>query len=244
MKRQLTYGSLFSGIGGFDLGFDRAGMRCLWQCEVDPYAIRVLEKHWPKVKRYGDITKVNWEKVERPDVLCGGDPCQANSAAGKSSKPSLGSEFIRAVDGLRPRVVVRENPSHVRQDAPWPWWRFRRALRELGYAVLPFRLRACCFGAGHRRDRLFVLGCLPDSDRVGLERGPRHSRKISPIQFTRLVEKKDWFALYADCIFRSRAGLPGYVDQVRCLGNAIVPQVAEWIGMRIVEHFGRVKGTT
>lgn len=68
----LTYGSLFSGIGGFDLGFDRAGMRCLWQCEIDPYARRVLEKHWPGVRRYGDIREIDWSGVERPDVLCGG----------------------------------------------------------------------------------------------------------------------------------------------------------------------------
>jgi DNA (cytosine-5)-methyltransferase 1 len=74
----LTFGSLFAGIGGFDLGFERAGMVCRWQIEVDVYCRRVLAKHWPDVRRYEDIRYVGAE-LERVDVICGGDPCQANS---------------------------------------------------------------------------------------------------------------------------------------------------------------------
>ena len=71
----LTFGSLFAGIGGLDLGLERAGLQCRWQVEIDPYAVRVLQKHWPDVPKYPDIREVGCE-LERVDVICGGFPCQ------------------------------------------------------------------------------------------------------------------------------------------------------------------------
>ena len=72
----LTFGSLFAGIGGFDLGFERAGMVCKWQVEIDDYANRVLAKHWPDVHRERDIRECGVHNLERVDVICGGFPCQ------------------------------------------------------------------------------------------------------------------------------------------------------------------------
>ena len=71
---ELTHGSLFSGIGGFDLGFERAGFKTVWQVEIDDYATKVLEKHWPNVRRYRDITTIDWRTVSIPTVLTGGLP--------------------------------------------------------------------------------------------------------------------------------------------------------------------------
>ena len=70
----MTFGSLFSGIGGLDLGLERAGMTCRWQVENDSYCNKVLEKHWPEVKRYSNIKEVNWRQVEPVDLVCGGFP--------------------------------------------------------------------------------------------------------------------------------------------------------------------------
>ena len=72
----LTFGSLFAGIGGMDLGLERAGMRCLWQVEIDPYASQVLAKHWPDVARHGDVRSVGAHCLQPVDVICGGFPCQ------------------------------------------------------------------------------------------------------------------------------------------------------------------------
>lgn len=244
----LTFGSLFAGIGGFDLGFERAGMLCKWQVEIDQFCRKVLAKHWPDVKRFEDVREVGRHNLEPVDVVCGGDPCQENSAArttDNTTSPSLGDQFIRVVEELMPGIVVRENPSHVRADAPWPWQRFRSELRRLGYAVLPIRLRACCFGFDHRRDRLFLLGeKIRDA---GSQRRKRYQQgtRIFVAEKTPLsiygnadagtgpvVESVDWRLPGTNGI---SVGLAR--RHVHAIGNAVVPQVAEWIGKRIIAAY-------
>ena len=80
-KRPWRFGSVFSGIGGIDLGLERAGMQCCWQIEISPFCMKVLTRHWPKVKRYGDIREVNGHELEPVDLVCGGFPCQDISLA-------------------------------------------------------------------------------------------------------------------------------------------------------------------
>ena len=280
----LTVGSLFAGIGGFDLGLERTGgFKTAWQVEIDEYATRVLEKHWPDVRRWGDVRtfpppawvlcpdgdnficswhgghahdcecpdletwdsewRLNPYEQAHPgwkcDIITSGDPCLENSAArvgNRTTQPSLGGEFVRVVAAIRPRLVLRENPAKVRKDAPWPWWRVRSELESLGYACVPFRLRACCVGADHQRERLFLFGEDANSFCHGLERredGAKGRRK--PIVPARLVQAENGIDLSAPRGMRSRAGFPDYVDRVRCVGNAVVPQVAQWIGERILE---------
>src|SRR5690554_2041171 len=102
----LTVGSLFSGIGGLDLGLERAGMTVAWQSEIDPYCVRVLAKHWPDVPNLGDITNIDWRNVEPVDLICGGYPCQPFSLAsirrGESGPRHLWPRFADALRVVRP----------------------------------------------------------------------------------------------------------------------------------------------
>lgn len=233
----VTFGSLFAGIGGFDLGFERAGMFCKWQVEIDRYANRVLSKRWPNVRRWGDVHQWPQSDTEYVDVICGGDPCQENSNARQGigcESPSLGGEFIRIVDAMRPRFVVRENPSVVRADAPWPWFRFRGELESIGYVVMPFRLRACCLGLDHRRDRLLLLAELPNAMQAGsqgdvFEKVERQTGGKGRRDTTR---QAGWDATPRICGVSD--GIPNRMDRLRGLGNAVPPAMAEWIGRRIV----------
>jgi len=158
----LTVGSLFAGIGGIDLGLERAGMQVEWQVENDPYCIRVLEKHWPSVKRYGDVRGVRWSKVEPVDLICGGFPCQPVSVAGsrKGDKDErwLWPEFLRAIREIRPKYALVENvPGLLSIDDG----RLARGvfgdLAELGYDAEWNIISASDVGAPHLRKRIFIV---------------------------------------------------------------------------------------
>ena len=174
----LTVGSLFSGIGGFDLGLERAGMKVIWQSEIDTFASRVLKKHWPDVPNLGDITKVDWSKVERPDVICGGYPCQPFSTAGKRGGANdprhLWPAMHNAIRVLRPRYALMEN---VRGHLSLGFNRVLGDLAEIGYDAEWQVIPAAAVGAPHKRDRVFIVAYPKskfsngsnDNARVGLE---------------------------------------------------------------------------
>jgi len=223
-----------------DLGLERAGMTCRWQVENNGYCQRILELRFPDVeRRWGDVRTFNPGCPWRVDLVCGGDPCQENSNARpshhQSLQPSLGHEFIRVLEMLRPRYVLRENPSVVRADAPWPWHRFRSELERLGYAVLPFRLRACCFGAPHRRDRLFLLAELADANSLRWTEGKRtESRKTTIIhKASSEPERCTWWEA-EPAVQRVASRVPDRMERLRGIGNSVPPPMAEWIGRLIV----------
>lgn len=114
----ITYGSLFAGAGGFDLGFDKAGMECRWQVEWDQNCQKLLKQRWPRAKHYGDITSIRSGELERVDVVCGGSPCQGLSVAGlreglADGRSGLFHQMVRVCKDQRRRggagVVVWEN---------------------------------------------------------------------------------------------------------------------------------------
>jgi DNA (cytosine-5)-methyltransferase 1 len=161
---------LFSGIGGFALGLERAGHRTVAFCEIDPYCQRVLKKNWPDVPCYGDIRALTAARLADDgivaDAICGGFPCQDISVAGKGAgiegeRSGLWSEYRRLVGELRPRIVVVENVtallgrglSTVLGD-----------LAALGYDAEWHCIPAAAVGAPHRRDRVWIIA-NPDSAR-------------------------------------------------------------------------------
>jgi len=154
----LTVGSLFSGIGGLDLGLERAGMEVIWQSEIDPYACKVLSKHWPAVVNHGDIKTINWGDIVRPDVLCGGYPCQPFSTAGKRNgedDPRHLWPWVReAISELRPKYAIMEN---VRGHLTMGFDKVLADLATIGYDAQWQIVSAASVGAPHRRDRLIFV---------------------------------------------------------------------------------------
>lgn len=168
----LTFGSLFAGIGGLDLGLERAGMVCKWQVEIDEYFQRVLAKHWPAVPRLRDVRDVFVSTVETVDLICGGFPCQPVSVAGKrkgSSDPRwLWPEFARVVDELRPRWVLLENVPGLLTGANGEGAEVVTDLAAMGYDAEWGCVSASAFGAPYRRSRWF---CIAHDDGYGFAWG-------------------------------------------------------------------------
>lgn len=155
----MTHASWFSGIGGFDLGFDLAGIETVSQCENNEFCRKVLETHWPGVKRPHDIRECDGRDYPA-NVYSGGDPCQRDSAASighKATATAWGGEFIRVIAEGKPTWVIRENPTRIRTDALWPPARFAACLEELGYTCLLCDMQ-CAALTGFSRKRNFVLG--------------------------------------------------------------------------------------
>lgn len=156
---QITFGSLFAGIGGIDLGFERAGMACKWQVEIDPYAQRVLAKHWPDVRRHDDVRTWPQPDTERVDVIAGGFPCQDISYAGKGAglageRSGLFYEVARIVREMGPRVVVLENVAALLTRGMGD---VLGTLASLGYDAEWHCIPAAAVGAPHIRDRVFLI---------------------------------------------------------------------------------------
>jgi DNA (cytosine-5)-methyltransferase 1 len=154
----LTVGSLFSGIGGLDLGLERAGMNVIWQSEIDPYGCRVLKKHWPEVVNHGNIKEINWGDVVRPDIICGGYPCQPFSTAGKrngTDDPRHLWPWVReAISELRPKYAILEN---VRGHVSFGLNVVLGEMASIGYDAEWNIVSAASIGAPHRRDRVFIV---------------------------------------------------------------------------------------
>jgi DNA (cytosine-5)-methyltransferase 1 len=152
------FGSLFTGIAGMDKGLEDAGWECTWQVEIDPYCTAVLEKHWPRVPRFGDITEVDFDEVPAVDLLAGGFPCQPVSYAGKGKAQAdhrwLWPEFARAIRALRPRFVLVENVPGLRGRGLDT---VLGDLTTLGYDAEWHCIPASALGAPHRRDRIWIV---------------------------------------------------------------------------------------
>ena len=270
----LTVGSLFSGIGGIDLGLERSGMTVKWHSEIDPYACRVLKKHWPTVLNLGNIKEINWKEVERVDLIAGGYPCQPFSTAGKrqgeKDERHLWPYFLRAISELRPRYALLEN---VRGHLSMGFDRVLGDLAEIGYDAEWQIVSAASVGAPHRRDRIICVA-YPNNTGSGTphgymeQNGPQIKQERQSInswhgtsrcgsnvaypngrrceQCQPETKSFSWLSCSSkrglECwwetepdVGRVAHGIPSRVDRLRGLGNAVVPQVAEYVGRLIME---------
>ena len=223
---------LFSGIGGFSLGLERAGMRTVAFCEIDPHARAVLNKHWPDVPVFTDVSTLSkGDLSEQIDVLAGGFPCQDISTAGlgaglSGSRSGLWFQYHRLIKEIQPRYAIIENVSALRsRGLDKVLW----SLSEIGYDAEWHCIPAAAIGAPHQRDRVWIVAYPHSAHSEG-----RRLSSGTYTQYANTVSAGWWEAEPA--VGRVANGLPGQSHRLKQLGNAVVPQIPELIGRAIMEY--------
>lgn len=268
-------------------------MECAGQVEIDPYCQAVLAKHWPNVKRMGDIREVKGNEFGTVDLVCGGFPCQPFSSAGKRRGKAddrfLWPQMLRVIEAIRPAWVIGENVAGL---ISLGLDEVLAGLEGQGYACRPFVVPACALNAPHRRDRVWIVardssgtrtasveGIFkgPDSDTNGIyqdaadtfnnrshrkkrdaakQGGNREKNRIpfgdvsdsdSPglpdiqgcgpdagFDGSGAFSGAGWWDI-EPAVGRVADGIPARVDRLKCLGNAVVPQIPEEIGKAIMQ---------
>lgn len=226
---------LFSGIGGFSLGLERAGMETVAFCERDEFCRQVLNKHWPAVPVCEDVRELKGNEYGSVDVIAGGFPCTQTSVAaavhgkreGLQGKDSgLWFEYLRIVRTVRPLWVIVENPGGVRAYES----EIQGGLEGLGYRVSRLEVKASDCGLPHIRRRYFYVA---NRDGKGLEVA-RQPEPPTTSWATRLAATGGAWLKRTPGVIGEFAGLPHRVDRVRALGNTVVPDKAEMIGRAIM----------
>jgi len=228
--------SFFAGIGGIDLGLERAGHECVGQVEIDDFCQKVLHKHWPNVPKWRDIRELTGRELPEADLWCGGFPCQDISVGGygvgiRGRRSGLFFELARLVRKIRPRYVLLENVAAILVRG---MGEVLGELAQIGFDAEWRMLRASDFGAPHQRSRLFIVA-YRDSKRI--EGGWKRPLCRQP-QFS-------WCeGVGGPEDLRGRPDVPeplvrriddGIRRRVDSVGNAVVPQVAEYIGRLLKE---------
>lgn len=218
---------LFSGIGGFALAAQWAGIETVGFCEIEEFPRKVLAKNFPGIKIHKDIKALNGEEYKNIDLITGGFPCQPFSVAGKQGGTEddryLWPEMFRIIKQARPAWVVAENVPGIIQMA------LDKVLFDLeseNYTARTLILPACAVNAPHRRDRVWFIA---HDNRLRMEGS---WAKFEATRANQLFGNK-WEGS-ASRLLRSTDGLPNRVDRVKSLGNAIVPQVAYEI-MKVIK---------
>lgn len=286
---------LFSGIGGFSLGLERAGMRTIAFCEIDPVCRKVLQKHWPNVPIFENVKLLTKENISEPvEIICGGFPCQDISVAGRGAglageRSGLWYQFHRLIEEFNPKYVIIENVAALRSrglDA------VLGSLAQIGYDGQWHCIPASALGAPHQRDRVWLVAyaqrdgfprteitrsieetvrkeqarqdhafniegtsCVPaaagnvaDTSCDGLSRGERIRHHIEealrrwastprPTSESCSISGRTIYSWHTEPgLGRVADGVPGRVDRLKQLGNAVVPQIPELIGRAIMEY--------
>ena len=240
----LTIGSLFSGIGGLELGLEVAGVgKTIWQVEQDDFCRNILARHWPEAERFNDIKTVETHNLRYADIICGGFPCQDISLAGSGAglageRSGLWGEMHRVIREIRPRFVIVENVPALTGRGLGT---VLGDLASCGYDAEWDCISAASIGACHHRDRIFI---------IAWRNAPKPLRKGPP---EREGLGRSW--TYASIAGSSRGsfepgvcpvlhdGFPGRVAQLKALGNAVVPAVAYQVGRALLQRINEANCT-
>ena len=266
-----TIGSLFAGIGGFDLGFERAGFRSSWQVEINPVCRAVLADRFPHAKQYEDVREVGKHNLSRVDVLTGGFPCQDLSTMGKrkglaGQRSGLFFEVVRILTELQPRWVVLENVTGLLScNNGEDFQTVIETLADCGYMGFWRVLNAQYFGVPTSRRRVFIVAgfneyppfeFLADAGSMADVSGTkRETEQETP--FPTLLAGVGSINISGSGIIAQQHGRDKMVERWRmsedhgflrgmdeanfaethAAGNAVVPQVTEWIARHLMKTF-------
>ena len=232
---------LFSGIGGFSLGLERAGMETVAFCEFDEHAQKVLRKHWPDVPIHSDIRELDAKQFRGTvDVVCGGFPCQDLSTAGKQvgfsgERSSLYGEMLRVISECMPRYAIFENVTGLLTGDSGRWFgQFLYDLDQIGFDAEWHCIRACTAGLPQKRDRVWLIA-YPNSQRLqGRLIGEQVRWGRQKLRAETLVDYGNGKATPKPKFCRDIDGVPNKSHRLKQLGNAVVPQIPEAIGRAIM----------
>jgi DNA (cytosine-5)-methyltransferase 1 len=246
----MRHGSLFSGIGGFELAAEWMGWHNTFHCEFNEFGSKVLNHYWPESKHYGDITKSDFSEFrDTIDILTGGFPCQPYSAAGKRKGKDdarhLWPEMLRVIREVRPRYIVGENVyGLVTWNGGLVFDEVCTDLEAEGYAVWPIVIPAAAVNAPHQRDRVWFVAYSENSRLASCIERPRQEqsrRRDEP------MGARQWQGFPTESpVCSGDDGLPSQLDgitfpkwrneSIKAYGNAIVPQVVYQIFKAIEDH--------
>jgi DNA (cytosine-5)-methyltransferase 1 len=240
----------FSGIGGFSLGLERAGFKTIAFCEINPYAQKVLRKHWPEVPIYDDIEGLTAERLARDGItgiecITGGFPCQDISLLGKQEgiegdRSGLWAQLCRLIGELQPRVAILENVTALLSGGNGNWFgRVLGDLAEIGYDCQWECIPASSVGAWHSRERIWIIAyprCkgLEGSSEAGDDQSEGPQPRYEFASRCSRVQGAEWETDTG--VLRVANGIPNRIHRITGLGNAIVPQIAQLIGEEIIEY--------
>jgi DNA (cytosine-5)-methyltransferase 1 len=232
---KLSVLDLFSGIGGFSLGLERAGMETVAFCEIEEYPRKVLAKHWPNVPCYSDVRELNATRLAADgitgiDLICGGFPCQDISTAGRGAgidgeRSGLWREYARLIGEIRPGFVIVENVSALLGRG---LSRVLGDLAEIGYDAEWHCIPASCVGACHHRNRIWIIANPYKTQRQRRSLSSRIYQEHANTSYSCWGKDKSG-------VERTLDGVPDWMDRVGALGNAVVPQIPEIIGRSIIK---------
>lgn len=255
----LSHGSLFSGIGGFDLAAEWVGWQNRFHCEWNEFGQRILKHYWPNAISYGDITKTDFT-IHRGtiDVLTGGFPCQPYSLAGKrlgkEDERHLWPEMLRAIHEIAPRYIVGENVAGLLSwNGGLVFDEVQTDLEAAGYEIQPVILPACAVNAPHKRERVWFIAHARCSEWQNGLHGQEQGRQTAEFgnSYTKLGAWTQ-FPITEPTICSGNDGISPELDgitfpkwrneSIKAFGNAIVPQVAYQIFKAIQLHDASLSG--
>lgn len=242
----MTHGSLYSGIGGWLLAAQWAGIENIFTCEIDKFCNKVLDIHFPDTDRHHDIKETDFTKYTgRIDILSTSDPCQPFSFAGKRGGTTddrfLWPFTIEAIRAIKPPFVVFENVSgFISMEDGKTFERVCSDLENCGYKVEPFSIPACSLGTSHNRSRTWIIayirgGSNNKQSSVQLDRPEIYEESKYGInirgQYNRdyeFVSESKTYEAIKPVFCRENDGISGELDKdrLKSLGNSIVPQIA------------------